>query len=95
VERFYIGVTMNDSIFDKDVIDMIIAKVKQDPTGKMAEVMQEIMDVCEEAGKRGFTMKELSIMATTGWFLSQSPELRSLLDNMMGLTPPSDNETWN
>lgn len=86
---------MNDNIFDKDVIDMIIAKVRQDPTGKMAEVMQQIMDVCEEAGKRGFTMKELSIMATTGWFLSQSPELRSLLDNMMGLTPPSDNETWN
>lgn len=86
---------MNDSIFDKEVIDMIIAKVRQDPTGKMAEVMQQIMDVCEEAGKRGFTMKELSIMATTGWFLSQSPELRSLLDNMMGLTPPSDNETWN
>ena len=86
---------MNDSIFDKDVIDMIIAKVRQDPTGKMAEVMQQIMDVCEEAGKRGFTMKELSIMATTGWFLSQSPELRSLLDNMMGLTPPSVDDTWN
>lgn len=86
---------MKDSIFDKEVTDMIIAKIKQDPTGKMAEVMQQIMDVCEEAGKRGFTMKELSIMATTGWFLSQSPELRGLLDNMMGLTPPSDNETWN
>ena len=86
---------MNDSIFDKEVTDMIIAKIKQDPTGKMAEVMQQIMDVCEEAGKRGFTMQELSIIATTGWFLSQSPELRGLLDNMMGLTPPSDNETWN
>ena len=86
---------MKDSIFDKEVTDMIIAKIKQDPTGKMAEVMQQIMDVCEEAGKRGFTMKELSVMATTGWFLSQSPELRGLLDNMMGLTPPSDNETWN
>jgi hypothetical protein len=95
VERFYIGAIMKDSIFDKEVTDMIIAKIKQDPTGKMAEVMQQIMDVCEEAGKRGFTMKELSIMATTGWFLSQSPELRGLLDNMMGLTPPSDNETWN
>jgi hypothetical protein len=95
MERFYIGDIMSDSIFDKDTTEMIIAKIKQDPTGKMAEVMQQIMDVCEEAGKRGFTMKELSIIATTGWFLSQSPELRGLLDNMMGLTPPSDNETWN
>jgi hypothetical protein len=95
MERFYIGAIMSDSIFDKETTEMIIAKIKQDPTGKMAEVMQQIMDVCEEAGKRGFTMKELSIIATTGWFLSQSPELRGLLDNMMGLTPPSDNETWN
>jgi|TARA_R100000900_G_scaffold133141_2_gene109798 hypothetical protein len=95
MERFYIGAIMKDSIFDKEVTDMIIAKIKQDPTGKMAEVMQQIMDVCEEAGKRGFTMQELSVIATTGWFLSQSPELRGLLDNMMGLTPPTDNETWN
>ena len=86
---------MSDSIFDKDTTDMIIRKIKQDPTGKMAELMQQIMDVCEQAGKRGFTMKELSVIATTGWFLSQSPELRSLLDDMMGLNPPSDDETWN
>lgn len=86
---------MSDSIFDKDTTDMIVRKIKQDPTGKMSELMQRIMDVCEEAGKRGFTMKELSVIATTGWFLSQSPELRSLLDDMMGLNPPSDDETWN
>ena len=86
---------MNDSIFNKETTDMIIKKIKQDPTGKLAEVMQKIIDVCEEAGNRGFTMQELSVIATTGWFLSQSPELRSLLDDMMGLTPPSDDEMWN
>ena len=95
MERLHIGDKMSDSIFDKDTTDMIVRKIKQDPTGKMAEVMQKILDVCEEAGKRGFTMKELSVIATTGWFLSQSPELRSLLDDMMGLNPPSDDETWN
>ena len=86
---------MSDSIFDKETTDMIVKKIKQDPTGKMAELMQRIMDICEEAGNRGFTMQELSIIATTGWFLSQSPELRSLLDDMMGLTPPSDDDVWN
>jgi hypothetical protein len=93
--RLHIGDKMSDSIFNKDTTDMIIKKIKQDPTGKMAEMMQKILDVCEEAGNRGFTMQELSVIATTGWFLSQSPELRSLLDDMMGLTPPSDDETWN
>ena len=86
---------MNDSIFKKDTIDMIIRKVKQDPTGKMGLLMQEIMDICEKAGNRGFTMQELSIIATTGWYLSQSPELKEMLDQMMGMSPPPDNETWN
>ena len=86
---------MSDTIFNKDTTDMIIKKIKQDPTGKLAEVMQKIIDVCEEAGNRGFTMQELSVIATTGWFLSQSPELRSLLDDMKGLTHPSDDEMWN
>ena len=93
--RLHIGDKMSDSIFNKDTIDMIIMKVRQDPTGKMAKLMQEIMDVCEKAGNKGFTMQELSIIATTGWYLSQSPELREMLDQMMGISPPSDDETWN
>ena len=86
---------MSDSIFNKSTIDMIIMKVRQDPTGKMAQVMQEIMDVCEKAGNKGFTMQELSIIATTGWYLSQSPELREMLDQMMSVPPPADDDVWN
>ncbi len=86
---------MSDSVFNRETIDMIIKKVKQDPTGKMGLLMQEIMDICEKAGNRGFTMQELSVIATTGWYLSQSPELKSLLDTMMGIAPPTDGETWN
>ena len=86
---------MSDSIFNKDTIDMIIKKIKQDPTGKMAIVMQEIMDVCEKAGNKGFTMQELSVIATTGWYLSQSPELREMLDQLMGISPPSEDDIWN
>ena len=86
---------MSDSIFKKDTTEMIIKKVQQDPTGKMAELMQQIMNICEEAGKRGFTMQELSVIATTGWFLSQSPELRELLDDMLNISPPKDDDIWN
>ena len=86
---------MNDSIFSKGTIDMIIKKVKQDPTGKMGELMEEIMNICEKAGNKGFTMQELSVITTTGWYLSQSPELRELLDQMMGISPPLEDDVWN
>tara|TARA_B100002019_G_scaffold287750_1_gene300236 strand:- start:1326 stop:1613 length:288 start_codon:yes stop_codon:yes gene_type:complete len=95
MERLHIGDKMSDTIFKKDTTEMIIKKIQQDPTGKMAELMQQIMDICEEAGKRGFTMQELSVIATTGWFLSQSPELRGLLDDMLGMSPPKDDDVWN
>ena len=93
--RLHIGDKMSDSVFNKETIDMIILKVKQDPTGQLALVMQEIMDVCEKAGNKGFTMQELSIIATTGWYLSQSPELRDMLDQILGMAPPSDDDVWN
>ena len=95
MERLHIGDKMSDSIFKKDTTEMIIKKVQQDPTGKMAELMQQIMNICEEAGKRGFTMQELSVIATTGWFLSQSPELRELLADMLNISPPKDDDIWN
>ena len=87
---------MNEEIFDKVTIDEMIEKIKLDKTGRMALLMQEIMDVCEKAGKRGFTMKELSIIATTGWFLSQNPDLREFFNNLMSLPKPDgDEEIWN
>lgn len=87
---------MKDEIFDKVTIDEIISKVKSDKSGRMGLLMQEIMEVCEKAGKRGFTMKELSIIATTGWFLSQNPELREFFNNLMEMPKPSgDGEVWN
>ena len=40
-------------------------------------------------------MEELSIIASTGWYLSQSPELKEMLDQMMGIAPPSEDDVWN
>ena len=87
---------MNEEIFDKVTIDEMIEKIKQDKSGRLGLLMQEIMDLCERAGKRGFTMKELSIIATTGWFLSQNPDLREFFNNLMAMPKPSgDDEVWN
>ncbi len=87
---------MNEEIFDKVTIDEMIEKIKQDKSGRLGLLMQEIMDICERAGKRGFTMKELSIIATTGWFLSQNPDLREFFNNLMAMPKPiGDDEVWN
>ena len=62
---------MDDGIFDKKTIDKIIEKVKKDPSGSLARVMEKLMDISRAAGKAGFSLKEISIMVTTGWYISQ------------------------
>ena len=88
---------MSDSVFDKNRIDEIVKKIKADKTGRLSKSMQDIMDVCERAGKLGFTLKEISIIGTTGWYLSQNPELRQFFDQLMKMPriPEQDDDVYN
>jgi len=86
---------MKDSFFDQETINQIIQKLKNDKTGKLTELFREIMDISETAGKNGFSIKELSIIATTGWYLSQNPELRQFFDQLISVPPPGDDDVWN
>jgi hypothetical protein len=78
---------MSDSIFDKQGIDEIVSKIKADKSGRLSKSMQDIMNICERAGKLGFTLKEISIIGTTGWYLSQNPELRQFFDQLIKMPP--------
>ena len=53
------------------------------------------MKISEEAGLSGFTLRELSIIATTGWYLSQNPELRQFFDQLISMPPTKDDDVWN
>lgn len=86
---------MKDEIFDKVTIEKIVQKIKNDPSGKLAKNMQQLIDLCEESGINGFTLREISIIATTGWYLSQSPQLRQFFDQLLSMPPPPDDDVWN
>jgi hypothetical protein len=86
---------MDDGFFDKKTIDKIIEKVKKDPSGSLARVMEKLMDVSRAAGKAGFSLQEISIMVTTGWYISQSPELKEFFDQLMKMPIKKDEDVWN
>ena len=81
-----------DSVFSPDAINEIVEKIKKDKTGRMGAIMNQIMDVAERAGGQGFDLKELSIIATTGWYLSQNPELKQFFEQLMQMPPPPDGD---
>ena len=61
----------------------------------MTKALREIMEVSEKAGKVGFDLRELSIIATTGWYLSQNPQLKQFFDQLISMPPPEDDDVWN
>ena len=87
---------MSKSVFNPGSIDKIVEKIKNDKTGRMSRVMQDLLELSEKAGKVGFDLQELSIIATTGWYLSQNPELRQFFDQLISMPPPKeDDDIWN
>jgi hypothetical protein len=97
MERFHIGERMKDSVFSPEAINEIVEKIKKDKTGRMSSIMNKIMDVSERAGRYGFDLRELSIIATTGWYLSQNPELKEFFDQLINMPPPpaGDDDIYN
>jgi len=78
---------MSDKIFDEDTISEIVKKLNDDTSGRLAIIMQQVMNACERGGKEGFTLKEISIMGTAGWYLAKSPELRMFFDQLLSFDP--------
>ena len=86
---------MSKNVFNPGSIDKIVEKIKNDKTGRLSRVMQDLLELSEKAGKVGFDLQELSIIATTGWYLSQNPELRQFFDQLISMPPPKDDDIWN
>lgn len=76
-----------NKIFDEDAISALVKKLEEDTSGRRAIIMQQIMNACERAGKEGFTLKEISMIGTAGFYLSQSPELRHFFDQLLSFDP--------
>ena len=82
------------SIFNEKTIKSIIDKASKDKTGKVSEIMRQLLKLCEEAGKAGFSLEELSVIGTTGWYVSQDPMMAELMKNMMAMPPPTTDDEF-
>lgn len=82
------------SVFNEKTIKEIIDKATKDKTGRVADTMRKLLEVCEQAGKVGFTLEELSIIGTTGWYISQSPEMGKFFRDLMEVPPPPPDDEF-
>ena len=52
------------------------------------------MEITKKAGTLGLTLEELSIVCTTGWYISQDPMMGELMKNLMTMPPPPPDDEF-
>tara|TARA_R100000005_G_C4909603_1_gene147919 strand:+ start:425 stop:679 length:255 start_codon:yes stop_codon:yes gene_type:complete len=79
-----------DSKFDFGAMDKILEKAAKDETGEIPSLINDLILTSTKAGKAGFDLKELATVTTMGWFVSQEPELQSIVEFLLSKLKTED-----
>lgn len=79
-----------DKNFDFTTMDSLLDRLQKNPDPQMAAIVNDLIMLSKKAGNMGFSMKEIASLTTLGFFVSQEPELESLLSFLLSKTKPDD-----
>ena len=79
-----------DKNFDFTTMDSLLERLQKNPDPQMAAIVNDLIMLSKKAGNMGFSMKEIASLTTLGFFVSQEPELESLLTFLLSKTKPDD-----
>ena len=68
------------SNFDFGIMDALMEKASKDETGELMKIISDLILASRKAGNANLTMAEIASIATTGFFISQEPELENLIN---------------
>tara|TARA_R110000824_G_scaffold177897_2_gene357408 strand:- start:343 stop:597 length:255 start_codon:yes stop_codon:yes gene_type:complete len=75
--------------FELGASDHLFARIMQDETGRLKNLIDEIVMRCHEAAKLGVEIDELASVCTMGWYMAKDPEIRAIFRFMMDQTSPN------
>jgi len=79
-----------ESKFNFGAMDQVLEKAAKDETGQMAEIINDLIMLGRKAGKTNFTLQEIATVTTMGYYVSQEPELESIVQFLLSKTKPPD-----
>jgi len=79
-----------DKKFDFGAMDKLLTKAQEDETGQLASLINDLILTSTKAGQAGFDLKELATVTTMGWFVSQEPELQSIVQFLLDKVKADD-----
>ena len=79
-----------DKKFDFGAMDELLSKAQKDETGQVASLINDLILTSTKAGQAGFDLKELATVTTMGWYVSQEPELQSIVQFLLNKVKTDD-----
>ena len=76
--------------FDFTTMDALLDRVERENDIELSNLISELIMLSKRASEKGVSMKEIASLVTMGHFISQEPELQSLLDFMLTKINPND-----
>ena len=76
--------------FDFTTMDALFDRVERENDIELSNLISELIMLSKRASEKGVSMKEIASLVTMGHFISQEPELQSLLDFMLTKINPND-----
>jgi len=79
-----------DKNFDFTTMELLLARIEKADNPKLNAIVSELIMLSKKAGESGFSMKEIASLVTMGFFVSQEPELQSLVDFLLSRATPNN-----
>ena len=76
--------------FDFTTMDALLDRLERSGDVESSNILSELILLSKRASEKGFSMKEIASLVTMGYFISQEPELQSMLDFMLTKINPND-----
>ena len=76
--------------FDFTTMDALLDRLEKSGDVESSNILSELIMLSKRASDKGFSMKEIASLVTMGRFISQEPELQSMLDFMLTKINPDD-----
>jgi hypothetical protein len=72
-----------NSGFEAGQIDKIIERINEDPTGKVRQLVNKLVDISKAFAKEDIPLEELATLATAGWYMGADPGVEEMFKFIM------------
>ena len=77
-----------ESKFEFGATEKLFERISKDETGKLKEIISEIVFRCREAAEMEVPMDELASVCTMGWYMGIDPSVEAIFNFILQQTKP-------